>query len=164
MYTRVMPRLEDVLADLAALPGARAAALAGFDGLIVDEAFAPGRPAARRASVADGDVGAADALISDSSVPDALMVAPPGGPGMSALDGAVVELTHAWNGVRRACADYLAGGAARELLVVAEGGALVAQVVAGAWFVFLWTTPEADLEHARAAVRDAASGLAEVVG
>ena len=34
-----MPRLEDVLAELAALPHARAAALAGFDGLLVDEAF-----------------------------------------------------------------------------------------------------------------------------
>ncbi|MFN2321820.1 MAG: hypothetical protein ABR510_02505 [Trueperaceae bacterium] len=36
-----MPRLEDVLADLAGVPGARAAAFAGLDGLLVDEIAAP---------------------------------------------------------------------------------------------------------------------------
>ncbi|MDF1522200.1 MAG: hypothetical protein P1P87_05200 [Trueperaceae bacterium] len=37
-----MPRLEDVLAELAATSGARAAALAGLDGLLVDEARSAG--------------------------------------------------------------------------------------------------------------------------
>lgn len=37
-----MPRLEDVLADLAGVPGARAAAFAGLDGLLVDEVAATG--------------------------------------------------------------------------------------------------------------------------
>lgn len=123
-----MPRLEDVLAELAALPHARAAALAGFDGLLVDEAF----------------------LLSDAeSVP--------------ALDGAVVELTHAWNGVRRACADYLDGGGARELIVVADGGVLLMHVVANAWFALLWADREVDLERGRAALSVAAARLAAVV-
>lgn len=123
-----MPRLEDVLAELAALPHARAAALAGFDGLLVDEAFAP------------ADAG------------------PP-----RALDGAVVELTHAWNGVRRACGDYLDGGGARELIAVADGGLALSHTVAHAWFALLWADPEIDLERARAALRGAAERLAEVV-
>jgi len=123
-----MPRLEDVLAELAALPHARAAALAGFDGLLVDEAF----------------------LLSDAErVP--------------ALDGAVVELTHAWNGVRRACGDYLDGGGARELIVVADGGVLLTHVVANAWFALLWADREVDLERGRAALRMAAARLAAVV-
>ena len=123
-----MPRLEDVLAELAALPHARAAALAGFDGLLVDEAF----------------------LLSDTDrVP--------------ALDGAVVELTHAWNGVRRACADYLDGGRAREMIVVADGGLVLTHTVGHAWFALVWADPEIDLERARAALRDAAERLAEVV-
>lgn len=123
-----MPRLEDVLAELAALPHARAAALAGFDGLLVDEAF----------------------LLSDAeSVP--------------ALDGAVVELTHAWNGVRRASSEYLDGGGARELIVVADSGVLLMHVVANAWFALLWADREIDLERGRAALRVAAARLAEVV-
>ena len=123
-----MPRLEDVLADLAAQPHVRAAALAGFDGLLVDEAF-------------------------HGSGPDR----------SPALDGAVVELTQAWNGVRRACAEYLDGRAARELVVVADGGMLLTHVVAHAWFVLLWAAPEVDAERGRAALREAAELLAEVV-
>jgi predicted regulator of Ras-like GTPase activity (Roadblock/LC7/MglB family) len=135
-----MPRLEDVLTELAALPHARAAALAGFDGLLVDEAFL--------LSDADGSSGA-------------------GGPTVAArapaLDGAVVELTHAWNGVRRACADYLEGGGAREMIVVADGGLVLSHTVADAWFALVWADPEVDLERARAALRGAAERLAEVV-
>lgn len=123
-----MPRLEDVLAELAALPHARAAALAGFDGLLVDEAFRP----------------------ADGRQP-------------RALDGAVVELTHAWNGVRRAGADYLDGGAVRELVVVADGGVVVSHTVAHAWFALVWADTEIDLERARRALREAAERLAEVV-
>ena len=123
-----MPHLEDVLAELAALPHARAAALAGFDGLLVDEAFA----------------------LSDDRQPQA-------------LDGAVVELTHAWNGVRRATADYLDGGGAREMIVVADGGVALSHTVAHAWFALLWADPDIDLERARAALRDAAERLAQVV-
>jgi predicted regulator of Ras-like GTPase activity (Roadblock/LC7/MglB family) len=123
-----MPRLEDVLADLAAQPHVRAAALAGFDGLLVDEAFL---------------------LAETGRTP--------------ALDGAVVELTHAWNGVRRACADYLDGGGARELIVVADGGLLLMHVVANAWFALLWADVEVDVERGRAALREASAQLAEVV-
>jgi predicted regulator of Ras-like GTPase activity (Roadblock/LC7/MglB family) len=123
-----MPRLEDVLAELAAFPHARAAALAGFDGLLVDEAF----------------------LLSDADR-------------LPALDGAVVELTHAWNGVRRACADYLDGGVAREMIVVADGGLVLAHTVGHAWFALLWMEPAVDLERARGALRRAAERLAEVV-
>jgi len=172
MYTRAMPRLEEILATLAALPGARAAVLAGFDGLLVDEAVAP-VTATTTAPYVPAVVDTAEALISDTQVPfgdhegradptdgDAA-VAPDGA--TVALDGAVVELTHAWNGVRRACAEYLAGGAARELIVMADDGAVVAQVVGDAWFVFLWTAPDADLAASRAALRDAAAQLAEVV-
>ena len=36
-----MPRLEDVLAEIAGLTGARAAAFAGLDGLLVDEVAVP---------------------------------------------------------------------------------------------------------------------------
>ncbi|MFU8889683.1 MAG: hypothetical protein ACNA8N_13900 [Trueperaceae bacterium] len=129
-----MPRLEDVLAELAALPHARAAALAGFDGLLVDEAF----------------------LLSSADASPEAAPAP-------ALDGAVVELTHAWNGVRRACADYLGGGAAREMIVVAEGGLVLSHTVAHAWFALVWADPQIDLERARAALRLAAARLAEVV-
>jgi len=135
-----MPRLEDVLAELAALPHARAAALAGFDGLLVDEAFL--------LAGADGSSGA------DGSTVDAR--AP-------ALDGAVVELTHAWNGVRRACADYLDGGGAREMIVVADGGLVLSHTVADAWFALVWADPEVDVERARAALRGAAERLVEVV-
>jgi len=123
-----MPHLEDVLAELAALPHARAAALAGYDGLLVDEAFPP----------------------TDGRQPQA-------------LDGAVVELTHAWNGVRRATADYLDGGGAREMIVVADGGVALSHTVAHAWFALLWADPDIDLERARAALRDAAERLAQVV-
>ena len=130
-----MPRLEDVLAELAALPHARAAALAGFDGLLVDEAFL---------------LSNTDASAEASRVP--------------ALDGAVVELTHAWNGVRRASADYLEGGGAREMIVVADDGVMLSHTVAHAWFALLWAEPDVELERARAALRDAAERLAEVVG
>lgn len=129
-----MPRLEDILAELAALPHARAAALAGFDGLLVDEAF----------------------LLSDSQ-------GSPGARRAPALDGAVVELTHAWNGVRRACADYLDGGGVREMIVVADGGLVLSHTVAHAWFALVWAEREVDLERARAALRLAAAHLAEVV-
>ena len=123
-----MPRLEDVLADLAAQPHVRAAALAGFDGLLVDEAF----------------------LLAEAGR-------------TPALDGAVVELTHAWNGVRRACGDYLDGGGARELIVVADGGLLLMHVVANDWFALLWADGEVDVERGRAALGAAAAQLAEVV-
>ncbi len=123
-----MPRLEDVLAHLAAQPHVRAAALAGFDGLLVDEAFRPEDP--ERAP---------------------------------ALDGAVVELTHAWNGVRRACSEDLDAGGARELIVVADGGLLLTHAVAEAWFALVWADGKIDLERGRAALRDAAAELAEVV-
>ena len=169
MYTRAMPRLEEILATLAALPGARAAVLAGFDGLLVDEAVAP---ATSTAPFPRAVVDTAEALISDTQVPfgdtaaraDPTEAGPTDGDPALALDGAVVELTHAWNGVRRACAEYLAGGGARELIVMADDGAVVAQVVGDAWFVFLWTAPDADLAASRAALRDAAERLAEVVG
>ena len=128
-----MPRLEDVRADLARAPRARAAALAGFDGLLVDEAFPPPPD---------------DAIDADPPV----------------LDGAIVELTHAWAAVRRATAEFLGAGEARELVVHAEGGLLAAHVVAGGWFALLWAAPSADPEAARAAVREAAERLAEVVG
>lgn len=142
-----MPRLEDVLAELARAPGARAAALAGFDGLLVDEAFAPAG-------------GAADAA------PHALEGAPEslGDTDPPALDGAVVELTHAWNAVRRATAEFLAAGEARELLVRADGGLLATRRVADGWFVLLWAAPDADPAVARDAVRLAGEHLAEVVG
>ena len=80
------------------------------------------------------------------------------------LDGAIVELTHAWAAVRRATAEFLGAGEARELVVHAEGGLLAAHVVAGGWFALLWAAPSADPEAARAAVREAAERLAEVVG
>jgi predicted regulator of Ras-like GTPase activity (Roadblock/LC7/MglB family) len=51
-----MPRLEDVLAELAGVPGARAAALAGLDGLLVDEARASATAPADRALDLDGAV------------------------------------------------------------------------------------------------------------
>ncbi len=129
-----MPRLEDVLADLAGVPGARAAAFAGLDGLLVDEVAAP--------SAADTAVGA---------------VAPVD------LDGAVVEFTHAWNALRRASAEHLGGGAAEELVVAGPRGVVVARLVAGDWFAFLWADPDVDLATARAALARAADGFAEVV-
>jgi predicted regulator of Ras-like GTPase activity (Roadblock/LC7/MglB family) len=141
-----MPRLEDVLAELAALPHARAAALAGFDGLLVDEAFL--------LADTDGSSGADGPTVADGSTV---------GVRAPALDGAVVELTHAWNGVRRACADYLDGGGAREMIVVADGGLVLSHTVANAWFALVWADPEVDVERARAALRGAAERLVEVV-
>ena len=75
----------------------------------------------------------------------------------------MVELTHAWNGVRRACGDYLDGGGARELIVVADDGLLLMHVVANAWFALLWADRELDLERGRAALSVAAARLAAVV-
>lgn len=123
-----MPRLEDVLADLAGVPGARAAAFAGLDGLLVDEVAAP--------------TGAEEAVD---------------------LDGAVVELTHAWNALRRASTEHLGGGAAEEFVLMGPRGVVVARLVAGDWFAFLWAAPDVDLAFARAALARAAEGLAEVV-
>lgn len=123
-----MPRLEDVLADLAGVTGARAAAFAGLDGLLVDEIAAPS--------------GAGDAVD---------------------LDGAVVEFTHAWNALRRASVEHLGGGAAEEFVLAGPGGVVVARLVAGDWFAFLWAEPDVDLATARAALAKAADGLAEVV-
>lgn len=123
-----MPRLEDVLAELAGVPGARAAAFAGLDGLLVDEVAS-----------ATGAAGAVD------------------------LDGAVVELTHAWNAVRRASTEHLGGGAAEEFVLAGPGGVVVARLVAADWFAFLWADPDVDLATARAALTRAADGLAEVV-
>ncbi|MFO8149112.1 MAG: hypothetical protein R6T93_02345 [Trueperaceae bacterium] len=147
-----MPRLEDVLAELAALPHARAAALAGFDGLLVDEAFLLSDAELRTdaGGRSDAEHHAEPERRSDAQRPPA-------------LDGAVVELTHAWNGVRRACADYLDGGSAREMIVVADGGLVLTHTVAHAWFALVWADPEVDLERARAALRGAAERLAEVV-
>lgn len=121
-----MPRLEDVLADLAGVPGARAAALAGLDGLLVDEVRAPG------AAAVD-------------------------------LDGAVVELTHAWNALRRASDEHLGGDAARELLLFGPRGATLARMVGDGWFALLWAAPDVDVADARAALERAAAGFAEVV-
>jgi predicted regulator of Ras-like GTPase activity (Roadblock/LC7/MglB family) len=123
-----MPRLEDVLADLAGVPGARAAAFAGLDGLLVDEVAAP--------------TGAGESVD---------------------LDGAVVELTHAWNALRRASAEHLGGGAAEELVLSGPRGVVVARLVAADWFAFVWAEPDVDLAAARAALVRAAEGLAEVV-
>jgi predicted regulator of Ras-like GTPase activity (Roadblock/LC7/MglB family) len=126
-----MPRLEDVLADLAGVPGARAAAFAGLDGLLVDEV------AAARGAL--GPAGAVD------------------------LDGAVVELTHAWNALRRASDEHLGGGAAEEFVLAGPRGVVVARLVGAEWFAFLWAEPDVDLATARAALARAAVGLAEVV-
>lgn len=124
-----MPRLEDVLAALAATPGARAVALAGFDGLLVDEASQGTEP----------QTPAAD------------------------LDGAVVELTHAWNAVSRASREHLAGGAPRELVVVCAGGVALSHAVGDAWFALVWADPDVDVAAARSALAAAAAELAEVV-
>lgn len=135
-----MARLEDVLADLAGVPGARAAAFAGLDGLLVDEVAAPpGAGAPPRDEIAPG---------ADASVD---------------LDGAVVEFTHAWNALRRASAEHLGGGAAEEFVLAGPRGVVVARLVAGDWFAFLWADPDVDLATARAALARAADGLAEVV-
>ena len=123
-----MPHLEDVLADLAGVPGARAAAFAGLDGLLVDEVAAPV---------------AANAAVD--------------------LDGAVVEFTHAWNALRRASVEHLGGGVDEEFVLAGPRGVVVARLVAGDWFAFLWADPDVDLAAARAALAQAADGLAEVV-
>jgi predicted regulator of Ras-like GTPase activity (Roadblock/LC7/MglB family) len=123
-----MPRLEDVLATLAATPGARAAVLAGFDGLLVDGALAESPP-----------------------------------PAAVDLDGAVVELTHAWNAAIRASTEHLAGGAAVELIVVTDGGVALSHTVGDGWFALLWAAPDVDLPTARAALTAASAALTAVV-
>ena len=129
-----MPRLEDVLADLAGVTGARAAAFAGLDGLLVDEVAAAGGAAA---------LGGVEATVD--------------------LDGAVVEFTHAWNALRRASAEHLGGGVAEEFVLAGPDGVVVARLVGGDWFALLWADPDVDLATARAALARAAEGLAEVV-
>lgn len=152
-----MPRLEDVLAELAAVPGVHAAALGGFDGLLVDEAMAP-------ALVTD----VAGALIDDE--PDGEEAAPerpvPELRGQLVgfdLDGAIVELTHAWNAVKRACSEHLEAGAAREVIVVADGGVALAHAVGARWFALVWAAPHVELAPVRVALRRAAERLGEVV-
>lgn len=160
--------MEDVLAELAAVPGVRAAALGGFDGLLVDVA------------VADAAVGddarvpahAVEALISGGT-PVSGMLPVSGVPPVSGilrvsgapfdLDGAVVEVTHAWHALRRACAEHLGAGAARELIVVADGGIALAHTVGDRWFALAWVAPTVDLGAARTALQRAAAGLTEAV-
>jgi predicted regulator of Ras-like GTPase activity (Roadblock/LC7/MglB family) len=123
-----MPRLEDVLAELAATPGARAAALAGLDGLLVDEA--------RSAGVEDPDLD---------------------------LDGAIVEITHAWHALRRASLEHLHGGSASELMLAGDRGVALARAVGEGWFALLWADADVDVDVARGALARAAAALAEVV-
>jgi predicted regulator of Ras-like GTPase activity (Roadblock/LC7/MglB family) len=130
-----MPRLEDVLAELAATPGARAAALAGLDGLLVDEA--------RSASPAGSGLVGEDADLD--------------------LDGAIVEFTHAWHALRRASLEHLHGGAASELMLAGDRGVALARAVGVGWFALLWADVDVDLAAARAALARAASELTEVV-
>ena len=148
-----MPRLEDVLAELAALPGVRAAALAGFDGLLVDEARPPEVVADGIDPEADGGAPRGHAPLPERRAGDA---------GFD-LGGAVVELTHAWNALRRACAEHLGAGAAREVIVAAEGGLALARLVGERWFVLAWADPAVDLAAARDALRLAAERLTELV-
>ncbi len=117
-----------MLATLAATPGARAAALAGFDGLLVDEAAAP------------------------AATLDAVD-----------LDGAVVELTHAWNAAIRASTEHLGGGAAVELVLVTDTGVALSHTVGDGWFSLLWAEVDVDLPTARAALAAASAALAAVV-
>jgi predicted regulator of Ras-like GTPase activity (Roadblock/LC7/MglB family) len=155
-----MPRLEEVLAELAAVPGVRAAALGGFDGLLVDEAAAPVTVAdavdAYVRNPADADVD--DALISEATVTELL-----GREVGYDLDGAIVELTHAWHAIHRACGEHLEAGPARELVIVADGGVALAHTVGARWFALAWAAPSVDLGGARAALRRAAERLSEVV-
>ncbi len=129
-----MPRLEEVLAELAGVPGARSAVLAGLDGLLVDEVAAPGAP-------------------TDADLQGAALD----------LDGAVVEFTHAWNALRRASEEHLGGGAAEEFVLAGPRGVTIARLIAGEWFAMLWADPDVDLPIARAALARAAAELAEVV-
>jgi predicted regulator of Ras-like GTPase activity (Roadblock/LC7/MglB family) len=151
-----MPRLEDVLAELAAVPGVHAAALGGFDGLLVDEAMAP--------AVVTDVIGA-----SQDDRPDGAPAAEAAMPELRGqlvgfdLDGAIVELTHAWNAVKRACSEHLEAGTAREVIVVAEGGVVVAHTVGARWFALVWAAPHVELDPVRVALRRAAERLGEVV-
>lgn len=155
-----MPRLEEVLAELAAVPGVRAAALGGFDGLLVDEAAAPVTVAAAVDAYVEGaaDAPVDDALISDTTVPELL-----GHEVGYDLDGAIVELTHAWHAIHRACAEHLEAGPAREVIIAAEGGVALAHTVGTRWFALVWAAPTVDLGSARIALRLAAARLSEVV-
>ena len=65
--------------------------------------------------------------------------------------------------LRRASDEHLGGGAAEELVLAGPRGVLVARLVAGDWFAFLWAGSDVDLAAARAALARAAEGLAEVV-
>jgi predicted regulator of Ras-like GTPase activity (Roadblock/LC7/MglB family) len=149
-----MPRLEDVLAELAAVPGVHAAALGGFDGLLVDEAMAPAVVTdVVGTSLDDGPGGAPDAALPELR---GQLV------GFD-LDGAIVELTHAWNAVKRACSEHLEAGAAREVIVVAEGGVALAHTVGARWFALVWAAPHVELSPVRLALRRPAERLGEVV-
>jgi predicted regulator of Ras-like GTPase activity (Roadblock/LC7/MglB family) len=152
-----MPRLEDVLAELAAVPGVHAAALGGFDGLLVDEAMAP--------AVLTDVVGAPldDPAGGEASEVQAAVPELRGQLVGFDLDGAIVELTHAWNAVKRACSEHLEAGAAREVIVVAEGGVVLAHAVGGRWFALVWAAPHVELAAVRVALRRAAERLGEVV-
>jgi predicted regulator of Ras-like GTPase activity (Roadblock/LC7/MglB family) len=151
-----MPRLEDVLAELAAVPGVHAAALGGFDGLLVDEAMAPAVVTdVIGASLDDPPGGASDAEAALPELRGQLV-------GFD-LDGAIVELTHAWNAVKRACSEHFEAGAAREVIVVAEGGVVLAHTVGERWFALVWAAPHVDLGPVRVALRRAAERLGEVV-
>jgi predicted regulator of Ras-like GTPase activity (Roadblock/LC7/MglB family) len=151
-----MPRLEDVLAELAAVPGVHAAALGGFDGLLVDEAMAPAVVTdVTGASLDDGPDGAPAAAGAMPELRGELV-------GFD-LDGAIVELTHAWNAAKRACSEHFEAGAAREVIVVADGGVALAHAVGARWFALVWAAPHVELGPVRVALRHAAERLGEVV-
>jgi len=148
-----MPRMEEVLAELAALPGVRSAALGGFDGLLVDRAT-------RRDALRAGTFVADDTpLIGDDTAARVVR-----GPDDDAdLDGAVVEIAHAWNALQRACFEQLRAGTAREVVLVAEGGVALAHTVGDAWFALVWAAPSVDVAATRAALQRAAALLGEAV-
>jgi predicted regulator of Ras-like GTPase activity (Roadblock/LC7/MglB family) len=162
MYTRPMPRMEEVLAELAALPGVRSAALGGFDGLLVDSAT-------RRDALGAG-AGGADALGAGAGAAETPLIgtatavrAVRGAAADADLDGAVVEIAHAWNALQRACLEQLRAGSAREVVLVAEGGVALAHTVGDAWFALLWAEPSIDVAAARTALQGAAALLGEAV-
>jgi predicted regulator of Ras-like GTPase activity (Roadblock/LC7/MglB family) len=151
-----MPRMEEVLAELAALRGVRSAVLGGFDGLLVDRA-------SRRDAL---DLGAAAAFADPPG--DDLIGVETGARAVrpdddADLDGAVVEIAHAWHALGRACVEHLHVGPAREVILVADDGIALAHTVGDGWFALVWAAPTIDVAVARAALRRAAALLAEAV-